>query len=122
MIILLPFPDKSLSPNARVHWAAKANAAKKARAMGFYAAKEAGLAEDTFAGYEGRIHLWITFRPKTRRLPDDDNCLAAFKSYRDGIADALGIDDKRFVSHPFVSDQPIMGGLVQVRISKDGEI
>jgi hypothetical protein len=116
--IVLPWPDKALSPNARTHWAKKAGSAKKARAAGFYAAREAGLNKQTFAEYAGRIHLWITFRPKTRRLPDDDNCLASFKSYRDGIADALGVDDKRFVSHPFVSDVPVMGGAVEVRISK----
>ncbi len=91
--------------------------------MGFCAAKEAGLGKDTFADYSGRIHLWITFKPKTRRLPDDDNCLAMCKAYRDGIADALGVDDKRFVSHPFVSDKPVTGGAVEIRITKaaDGE-
>lgn len=41
--------------------------------------------------------------------------IAAFKSGRDGIADALGIDDRRFVCHPYVKDQ--VGGMVKVRIT-----
>jgi len=67
---------------------------------------------------DGRLHLWITFRPPTKRLPDDDNMLARFKAYRDGIADALGIDDKRFISHPYVSDKPVRYGEVRVRITE----
>ena len=43
--------------------------------------------------------------------------LARFKPYRDGIADALGIDDKRFISHPLVSTEVRKGGQVVVRIT-----
>ena len=70
---------------------------------------------------EGRLHLWITFYPPTKRLPDDDNMLSRFKPWRDGIADAMGIDDKRFVSHPFVSDEVRKGGAVRVRLTGDAE-
>jgi hypothetical protein len=35
-------------------------------------------------------------------LPDADNCIAAMKAYQDGIADALGINDRHF-SAPTVS-------------------
>jgi len=50
-------------------------------------------------------------------LPDDDNLLLRFKAYRDGIAQVLGIDDKRFISHPFVSNERRPGGQVVVRIT-----
>lgn len=113
--LVLPWPSKDLSPNARVHWSRKAKAAKQARS------DAKGLTQ--FFGWnklalpDGPLHLWITFHPPTRRLPDDDNMLTRFKPSRDGIADALGIDDKRFVSHPYVSDKPRKGGEVRVRIT-----
>jgi hypothetical protein len=123
MRLELPWPDKALSPNARTHWTRRAAAVKKARRLAYLTMLEAAnhRAQETIEGYAGRIHLWITFHPKTRRLPDDDNCLSMFKAYRDGIADALGIDDKRFVSHPFVSDKPMTGGLVVVRLSRGAD-
>lgn len=42
--------------------------------------------------------------------------LGRFKAYRDGIAQVLGIDEKRFVSHPLVSSERRPGGQVVVRI------
>ena len=113
--LVLPWPSKDLSPNARVHWSLKARAARADRFNAYMVAKfcEWDRAEWT----DGQLHLWITFHPPTRRMPDDDNMLARFKPSRDGIADALGIDDKRFVSHPFVSDKPVKGGSVIVRIT-----
>lgn len=113
--ILLPWPSKDLSPNARVHWSRKARAAKKARADARIIAIAANW--DVAPCPEGQLHLWITFFPPTRRLPDDDNMLSRFKPSRDGIADALGIDDRRFVSHPYVSDKPRKGGQVVVRMT-----
>lgn len=66
---------------------------------------------------EGRLHLWIDFYPPDRRRRDDDGLLASCKAYRDGIADALGIDDRRFVSHPYLRDEVVKGGEVRVRIT-----
>ncbi len=43
--------------------------------------------------------------------------IAAFKSGRDGLADALGVDDKLFRMHPEVSDS--VGGYVEVRLTKE---
>ena len=114
--LALPWPSKDLSPNARVHWAVRANKASLARTEAWTLALHAGWLNADLP--DGRLHLWITFRPPTKRLPDDDNMLARFKAYRDGIADALGIDDKRFISHPYVSDKPVRYGEVRVRITE----
>lgn len=113
--LVLPWPSKDLSPNARVHWAVRASKASLARTEAWTLALYAGWLNADLP--DGRLHLWITFHPPTKRLPDDDNMLARFKSYRDGIADALGIDDKRFISHPYVSDKPVKYGEVRVRIT-----
>lgn len=119
--IILPWPDKRLSPNARAHWAAKAQAAKVARRNGGFAAFLAGYRDSTFVGYEGKLHLWIDCYAKTRNYPDADNCLSACKAYIDGIADALGVNDKRFVPHPFVKAETFKGGKVVIRITTGAE-
>ena len=119
--IILPWPDKSLSPNARVHWSVKAAHVKSARAWGHQAALAAGYSKETFAEYAGRIHVWIDYYAKTRNYPDTDNCLSASKAYLDGIADALGINDKRFVPHPFVKDETVKGGMVKIRLTRGPE-
>lgn len=120
MIILLWF-DSALRPNARVHWSAKAKAAKVARSYACRVAAVAGYDQRTFAGYDGRIHVWIDFYAKTRNYPDHDNALSACKAYLDGIADALGVNDKRFVPHPFVKDETIKGGKIVMRLTKGAE-
>jgi crossover junction endodeoxyribonuclease RusA len=114
--LTLPWPPKDLSPNARIHWTKRAKAAKAYRAE---CARQCAAHK---WGYEwktlqttGRLHLWIDFYPPDRRHRDDDNMVAAFKSGRDGLADALGINDRRFICHPFVKDQ--IGGMVKVRIT-----
>jgi crossover junction endodeoxyribonuclease RusA len=117
MELVLPWPSKELSPNTRNHWARRSKAAKEARKYAFLLAVSHGWRKMKIP--EGRLHLWIEFHPPTRRMPDDDNMLSRFKPYRDGLADALSIDDKRFVSHPYVSEEPVKGGEVRVRMTGD---
>lgn len=119
MPIEFPWPDKALSPNARVHWAVRSDASRVAREMGHYTAIAGGWHRAELP--PGRLHLWITFHPPTRRMPDDDNMLARVKPYRDGIADAMRINDRRFVSHPFVSEKTAAGGSVVMRITFNAE-
>jgi crossover junction endodeoxyribonuclease RusA len=97
--LILPFPPRILNPNNRSHWREKAKAAKAYLETCFYLAKQAGWFGVEFTA---RVHLWIDFFPPDKRAYDDDNIAAAFKSGRDGIAQALGINDKRFVSHPML--------------------
>jgi crossover junction endodeoxyribonuclease RusA len=64
---------------------------------------------------EGTLALWLDFYPPDRRARDDDNIIAAFKAGRDGMAEALGINDRRFRVFPFVVDG--IGGMVKARIT-----
>lgn len=111
-MVVLPWPPAALSPNARSHWAIRSRAAKSYRMQCFLFALQAGLVAP-----EGRILLDLEFLPPTRRRRDDDNLTAAFKAGRDGLADALGIDDSRFVSLVRLSDEPYQGGAVRVTLS-----
>jgi crossover junction endodeoxyribonuclease RusA len=106
----LPFPPKELNPNRKLHWAAKAKYAKAYREQ----CKLITLNEKLQVPTEGKLNLWITFYPPDKRARDDDNLLSAFKAGRDGIAEALGINDKRFVSHPIISEKT--GGFVIIDI------
>lgn len=110
--ITFPWPPKDLSPNARIHWARKAKAAKSYKTACWALTLAAGVSID----WDGEVHLWLTFLPPDRRSRDDDNLIASFKNGRDGLAQALGIDDKRFRLHPWVSDQ--VGGKVVAVLTK----
>lgn len=107
--VLLPWPPKVLSPNARAHWRARSKAAKSYRLQCFLFAKEAGLVVPA-----GRLLVGIEFLPPNRARRDDDNLIAAFKSGRDGLADALGVDDSLFVTQCMLSDEVRPGGAVRV--------
>src|SRR3546814_8129920 len=54
----------------------------------------------------------ITFCPPDRRHRDDDNMIASFKSGRDGMCEALGINDRLLRPEYHFSD-PIKGGAVR---------
>lgn len=83
--VVLPWPHKGLSPNARVHHFELARLKKEARQTAWALCKE--------ARFPGTRHLHITFHPPCNRRRDLDNCLASVKAQLDGIADATGVDD-----------------------------
>lgn len=113
--IRLPWPDKALSPNAPgQHWAKKGRAAKAAYGMAWAVTLEA-LKGEKVAWPAVKLH-WV-FHPKTANRVDDDNAEASCKHYRDGIAKALGIDDKHFTATREIAD-PIKGGAVIVHIEE----
>lgn len=109
--LILPWPPAACSPNARVHWTKKSKAAKSYREACHLLAKQAGIQAP-----KGEALLMIEFVPPDRRRRDDDNLLAMFKAGRDGLADALGIDDNVFATQIRVSKETIKGGAVRVRI------
>ncbi|WP_026009106.1 hypothetical protein ACNFJ7_02120 [Sphingomonas sp. HT-1] len=113
MIAELPWPPRILSPNGRGHHMALHAAKKKARRIGGEAVIAAGrprFPKDT------PLAVTLTFHPKTRTAPDEDNAIASLKAYLDGIATALGVDDKLFrLQRPIMAD-PVKGGRVLVSI------
>jgi crossover junction endodeoxyribonuclease RusA len=107
----LPFPVKALWPNGRAHWAVKGKAVRSHRGWAYIAARDAGVAK---ADPDSRVSIAVTVHPKTRHPIDRDNCVAALKSYIDGIADALGVDDRNFETPTITFGDPIKGGLFSV--------
>jgi len=109
---ILPWPPTILSPNSRVHWSKLARAKKAYRAACAWTAKEQG-AQRLDAE---KLHLTLVFVPPNRRAHDLDNCLARMKSGLDGLADVLGVDDKRWSLTISKADE--VGGLVRVEVRR----
>ena len=106
-MIILPWPPKELNPNARVHWSKLAKYKKLYRAEGWAAAKQVAK-----PALDGKIHLSIVFYPPNKQKRDLDNMLASLKAGLDGIADAWGVDDNRFVLTIDVADE--IGGMIKI--------
>lgn len=117
--IVLPWPSRDLHPNSRGHWSKRARAAKKARAEAQVIARAALWHKRDWP--EGRLHVWIDGYAKDRRRRDHDGFLSSLKPTLDGIADAIGIDDCRFVPHPWIKDEVRKPGEVRIRITRGFE-
>lgn len=76
------------SLNAREHWSAKQRRVRDERAWSRVAIRAAGIRA---IGPDETACIVIVRRG--RRALDDDNLVGACKHVRDGVADALGIDD-----------------------------
>ena len=61
----------------------------------------------------------MTFIPPDKRSYDRDNLVARMKSGIDGLADALGINDKRFNTVISTMDTDYLGGFVRIRILQE---
>lgn len=112
MIVTLPWPHATLSPNARSRTWHKAARAKKAyRAECMWLAHSQGLRKIDAE----RVGVRIIFCPPNNLRRDDDNTIASFKSGRDGIAEVIGVDDGFWtVAYEFGPAEP--GGAVRVEI------
>jgi crossover junction endodeoxyribonuclease RusA len=109
--VTLPWPPKELSPNSSLHWAKKAKKKKEYRTACWALALEAKLiAPDG----EGKIPIEITFYPPDKRHRDADNMVASIKSGLDGLADALKVNDKRFL--PSFHFKEEVAGMVKIEI------
>jgi len=115
IIVKLPWPDRILPPNSRAHHMARAKAAREARAW----AKTLTQAEFTnlkMPYQDNDIPLSFTFCFPDARERDSDNLNSMMKAARDGIADALGINDSRFWPTKQLRGPQVDGGKVIVRI------
>jgi crossover junction endodeoxyribonuclease RusA len=111
-VVLLGWPDPKMSPNARVHWGQRSLRVRIARQEARVLTMQAfGPRKPEWAG----ARLAFTFNPPDKRRRDTDNCIASTKAVRDGIADALGIDDSKFECSYRIGEV-VKGGAVRVEI------
>lgn len=109
-MINLPFPSSKLSGHTNGHWRAKAAETAKHRQWAF----DATLAVLPIIIQGGDIRVHVQFTPPNNR-GDRTNYPNRCKPYFDGIADALGVNDRRFVpSYEFLP--PAKPGAVHIRL------
>jgi crossover junction endodeoxyribonuclease RusA len=102
MTIVLPIPDRRISPNAQ-RGQSKFAAFKKSRLVKVHRTRARLLTLEAIGHLylaQGRPVPAFTGYTLAHFFPsaawrDDDNADAACKAYRDGIADALGMDDRQ---------------------------
>ena len=110
-MIVLPFPSSALSGHNNGNPHAKAGIVRKHREW----AAKATLGAKPKLPAEGDITVTVRFVPPNDR-GDRINFPIRMKPYFDGIADALGVNDKRFVPM-FIFAQPEAPGRVEVWLS-----
>jgi crossover junction endodeoxyribonuclease RusA len=110
-MIELPWPPASLSGHNNGTYRTKASIIKKHRKHAFEVAKAAKLKVNA----TGDIPVCVTFHAPNNRS-DRINYWGRCKPYFDGIADALGVNDKRFVPAGYRIGENIKGGKVVVTI------
>src|SRR3546814_7129587 len=93
-------------------WSKRAKANKAMRKAAYYLT----LGANVKAPENGDIRVVLTFYPPDRRQSDRDNLLSNCKAYLDGIADALGVNDSRFVPSIRMADET--GGYVVAEITQ----
>ena len=112
MTVTLGWPSRALSPNARSHWATLARAKKAARMEGYVSAMLCSA--DVMAL---SVSIQVTFIPPDARRRDVDNLIASIKPHLDGISDAIGIDDSRWIWAAPVMAKPEKPGRVVVTLT-----
>lgn len=111
--ITLPWPPRALSPNARKHWRTVAPVRKAYReACGMQAIAQ-GVRRPPDP--KAKLQVSLVFYTPTRRAYDLDNLLASMKAGLDGLADAIGVDDRHWGLSIARSDE--VGGFVRVEVT-----
>lgn len=109
-MITLPFPPASLSGHNTGHWHAKSGPTAQHREW----ARLATLAAKPAVPREGDIALHVRFVPPDNR-GDRVNFWNRVKCQIDGVAEALGVNDKRFLPSMSFAD-PEKPGRVEVTV------
>ena len=110
-IVTLPWPHKDIRSNSRAHKFAKARKIKDARKAAWALSMEAPK-----VGKHPQAIIFVEYYPTSYR-EDIHNVPTGLKAYIDGIADAMGCDDKKFkVYYPEVWAGKANPGKVVFRI------
>jgi crossover junction endodeoxyribonuclease RusA len=113
MMIDLPWPSSELSQNARTHHAVKARAVKKSRNDAFWLTKAVN---DGSLKDAETLRVTFEFCPPDYRKRDLDNAFGCCKAARDGIAEAIGIDDSKWNEITILRGPVEKGGRVIVTL------
>ncbi len=122
LVVTIPAtPAPALSPNARAHWRTKHREATELNSVARWSTVNT-LAQRGMRGtWTGPITLhWIVAWGKGRKIMDQDNLIASLKHAQDGIAGAIGIDDKAFIVGSVSQDRDPDGiGFIRVALEQE---
>lgn len=108
--VFLPFPDSALSGHNKGHWRTVNPVKNKHKEWARVATQEVLKP----VREEGDIRVHVRFIPPDRR-GDRFNFPNRIKPYIDGVADAMGVNDKRFLpSFEYLS--PSKPGCVEIEV------
>lgn len=112
--ITIGWPPVELSPNSRSHYMVKHRAGKKAEEEAMWATR---IVKPLSWNHDGsKLRLTFIAHPPDKRSRDDDNFAARLKKSRDGIAKALGVDDRVFEQQQIIFAEPVKTPCVVVLI------
>lgn len=118
-LIRLPWPPAKSSPNGSqgdFHGKARAGRSYKADCGWICKAQ----AVQPFGPSVGGVHVEVTFHPPTAHAYDLDNMLARCKRGLDAVAEAIGVDDRDWLSMRLERGDKVKGGAVLVRVRPVG--
>jgi hypothetical protein len=105
---VIPLPTAMVTPNSRLHWAARARQVAQSRQTTRTIASQFRTLQGVAAARSGEqrgVTLTLV-RGKHQRILDEDNCVGALKPILDGLKDAGWIyDDRRSSLWPYTVSQ-----------------
>lgn len=119
MIVVLPFPPSSLAGHNTGHWRNRDREVATYRAEAFHLTRKALRDYGYKAPENGDIAVSIAFIPPNDR-GDRVNYPIRIKAQLDGIAEAIGVNDKRFLPE-YLFLPPRKPGRVEVTLSTPPE-
>ena len=115
--VTLPWPDKRLSPNARVHHMKKWQLKNVEKNNAWWATFET-LQGSRHPGRKEEYEATYTFYPPDKRKRDIDNCHSMMKGAQDGVCEYLGIDDSSIKRTVLEWGEVVKGGKVVLRLEE----
>jgi crossover junction endodeoxyribonuclease RusA len=61
-------------------------------------------------------HISVTAHPPDARKRDADNIVSSLKHARDGIADAMEVDDRLFLPGKFFWGEQVLNGQIEINV------
>jgi Holliday junction resolvase RusA-like endonuclease len=98
LTVTVGLPARTLSANARVHWAVRMKATKRARVES-WAATQVAMHEAGEKGGWKEATCQVHWYARDARRRDKDNCLSSLKATFDGMVDAGLLEDDSALTH-----------------------
>lgn len=114
LTLILPWPSRRLSPNARGAWQTKEAPRQAAIDTGYLAARKTGQT----LSRKARLSMLIEAHPPKGNRSDWDNLVGRLKHYQDGVCKALAVNDNQIKEATVLMCEPHGDGSVIITIEE----